>query len=496
MLNKRILTLISLLLCLFILVGCAPTVPPIGNDPPVITSNPVTDAEMGILYTYNVEANDPDGDALTYSLISNPSGMVINKYTGVITWEEPTVGSHGVKVMVSDGVLYDTQSFTVTVAPVETAAELIRIEVDPDTMALEVGGTEPFTVTAHYSSGEPQDVTTACVYDLLTTGVIEVRKGEKVVFAEGSGTDTILITYEGKTANIAVTVSVAKIPMEIILDLPTFSVGGPYWFTILMTANDDFGKLVVASFDWPTSATEGDIVGVLETDEESPLEFTLTGTEFQTDEFAMEDTIVNFRGTFTSLGTYTTTIEVRTSPGGELLCSKIITIVVKGDFLEVGDSYGGGKVAYILQPSDSDYVEGQTHGLIAATADAILAMPWSNIIAEIGIPAQGTAIGTGQENTTAIVDQVAGEITCTSGAAYYCDDLTEGGYSDWFLPSKDELNKLYDNRGVIGGFTTVLNYWSSSEFDSGKAWVEDFDFGLQNYSNKTNGYFVRPVRYF
>ncbi|MBA7517446.1 hypothetical protein ES705_09500 [subsurface metagenome] len=362
------------------------------------------------------------------------------------------------------------------------------ITVDPDEMALEVGDIVTFEVFAHYSIGEPQDITTACVYDLLTTGVIEVRKEEKVVVAEGSGTDTILISYTENnvtfTANIAVTVSAAKIPMTITADIPTFRVGGPYWFTILMTANDDFGKLVVASFDWPISETDVQIAGTLETDETSDLNFTSIGDVFKSEEFTMEGvTTANFRGTFDDVGSYSTTIEVKTTDGISL-CSEYIEIVVEEAApLAVGDSYEGGIVAYIEGSGE--------HGLIAATADATLLMAWSNII-DASVGTTGTALGTGQANTTAIV----GQSGCESGAAYYCDNLIVGVYDDWFLPSLDELDKLYDNRNIIGGFTTELFYWSSSEFAVGKAWVEDFDSGLQNDSNKPNGYNVRAVRAF
>ena len=138
MLSKRILVLVSLLLVSFLLVGCGTTPPIIDNYTPVITSDPITTATVGEEYTYDVDATDPNGDTLTYSLIRNPSGMGINENTGLITWGYPTVGNFGVTVEVSDGLLSVTQPFTIVVLPV---AKLIEIVVTPDTMALEVGGT-------------------------------------------------------------------------------------------------------------------------------------------------------------------------------------------------------------------------------------------------------------------------------------------------------------------------------------------------------------------
>jgi hypothetical protein len=125
-------------------------------------------------------------------------------------------------------------------------------------------------------------------------------------------------------------------------------------------------------------------------------------------------------------------------------------------------------------------------------------MAWSNITnATAG--ATGTAIGTGLANTTVIVGQVVGAVTCTSGAARTCYDLVEGGYSDWYLPSRDELNKLYLNQAAIGGFG-YLYYWSSSEFDAVYAWAQIIGSGdrsgAQDWGDKWRPNMVRAVRAF
>jgi hypothetical protein len=167
-------------------------------------------------------------------------------------------------------------------------------------------------------------------------------------------------------------------------------------------------------------------------------------------------------------------------------------VTVNPALVAVGDSYGGGIVAYILVIGDTAYDANVQHGLIAATADQNggAAIAWSNITNTL-VGTTGTAIGTGQANTTAIVGQGG----CTSGAAYLCDHLTEGGYSDWYLPSKDELNKLYLNQVAIGGFAGDL-YWSSSEGNAYYAWFQDFYDGYQYSSNKSNNRRIRAVRAF
>jgi len=63
----------------------------------------------------------------------------------------------------------------------------------------------------------------------------------------------------------------------------------------------------------------------------------------------------------------------------------------------------------------------------------------------------------------------------------------------WRLPTKDELNMLYENKEEIGGFAYFF-YWSSTETGNGSAWVQYFSNGVQGYYNKLNCYCVRAVR--
>ena len=113
---KKIVYLIILALILgLVLAGCLPS----KNQSPIITSTPSTLAEVGELYTYDVEATDPDGDTLTYSLDVKPSGMTINPTTGLISWTPTAEGDYDVVVKVSDGALEITQSFTIVVSEAE-----------------------------------------------------------------------------------------------------------------------------------------------------------------------------------------------------------------------------------------------------------------------------------------------------------------------------------------------------------------------------------------
>jgi hypothetical protein len=158
----------------------------------------------------------------------------------------------------------------------------------------------------------------------------------------------------------------------------------------------------------------------------------------------------------------------------------------------IGETYQGGKVAYVLQSGDPGYDATTPHGLIAATSDQSTGIRWYNgSYPTIG--STGTSIGTGLSNTNTIIAS-QGAIA-TSYAAGLARAYTGGGYNDWYLPSKDELNILYINKVAIGGFAGV-RYWSSTEAGNNFAWWQEFQYGGYLNSNKSNSYYVRAIRSF
>ena len=184
----------------------------------------------------------------------------------------------------------------------------------------------------------------------------------------------------------------------------------------------------------------------------------------------------------------------------------------------IDDLYQGGIIFWV----DAD---GQ-HGLIAAKADQSEGVSWfdtnvANAYQYNHTGTTGDGIYAGISNTTKIVAQQnalstqasianSSALKLVASAAQIADNysiqedgeqactgaVTETCYGDWYLPSKVELNLLYNQKNVVGGFAD-LNYWSSTENDSGSAWLQAFSVGFQFYDVKGDTNIrVRAVRAF
>tara|TARA_R110002051_G_scaffold253_1_gene1036 strand:- start:87 stop:587 length:501 start_codon:yes stop_codon:yes gene_type:complete len=151
--------------------------------------------------------------------------------------------------------------------------------------------------------------------------------------------------------------------------------------------------------------------------------------------------------------------------------------------LHVGMDHQGGIIFYL---------DGNGGGFICTAANVGTHVVWGcagSVITGADLP----SLGAGAQNT---IDILA-ECTTADIAADLCRDLSLNGYSDWFLPSKNELDAMHSNlhEEGLGGFAT--NYhWSSTEYNNYNAWSQHFGDGSQGYSGKINSLYVRAVRAF
>jgi len=148
----------------------------------------------------------------------------------------------------------------------------------------------------------------------------------------------------------------------------------------------------------------------------------------------------------------------------------------------IGASYGGGIVVY---------ADAYGHGIIAATMDAS-GRSWSGSAANTG--ASGTAVYTGKSNTDKIIATHG-----TDCAAYNCRNYGVGGYTDWYMPSFDELTAIWNNRSYLSGLNTSgIVYLPSTENGQSQCYGIFFNNGASNNNfNKTYGTrAVRAVRSF
>ena len=160
---------------------------------------------------------------------------------------------------------------------------------------------------------------------------------------------------------------------------------------------------------------------------------------------------------------------------------------------KVGDrGPAGGWIFY-----DKGYFSNGWRYLEAAPYDITKGSDYSFMWGDGGRFGTKTEIGTGKSNTAIMVSKASKNRK--PNAATLCNDYVYGGYDDWFLPSKDELDLMYENlkKAGKGGFADYA-YWSSSEgsYGSYNAWKQSFGDGDQYNANRYYDYRVRAVRAF
>ncbi len=158
-------------------------------------------------------------------------------------------------------------------------------------------------------------------------------------------------------------------------------------------------------------------------------------------------------------------------------------------------SFRDGGVVFWVDPIDN------SKGMVCSVNDIVTSSADWGCHFEILSGANGLAIGTGAQNTKDIME----ECSSTTSAAYICGNLVLNTFSDWFLPSRDEMIEIYTNKAMVNATSTANNgtilsedvlYWSSSQSTYDKAYDFYFNNGNTEPTLKLNVFSVRAVRVF
>jgi hypothetical protein len=336
-----------------------------------------------------------------------------------------------------------------------------------------------FNTTTGALTGTPNTVAAATTYTITATN------------SSGSATQTFTLTVNAKaTPSLSIFANVSKAS-----GAPAFTLTAP------TVAGSLSGAFTYTSATPATATIAGATVTVVS-----------GGTTMITANFTPTDTTEYNNATITMTLTVAYAIGNR-GPGGG-----IVFYVSTDAFTQTGATVG-------MCTTDCKYLEAAPTTGTNLWTDA--QYQWSgNTTVEIGATARGTAIGTGYANTLAIVGQSDGGNAATRAGTISRAYGGPNSLSDWFLPSKDELNQMCKwAKGITGvNLTTlttscaplegVLNttagaagfvadwYWTSTESNSVNAWFQMFRStgggqGTQDVVVKSfNGSYVRPVRAF
>jgi len=441
------------------------------NDAPVGVADAETISANAELTTIDVISNDTDieADTLTITEVSTSgSGTVVitsNKidYTPGANY----IGTENISYSISDG--------TSTV----TAIQLVITVINNDPVA--IADTLTVAEDAALTSVDVIDNDTDLNGDTLTitavstsgTGTITINdnKIDYTPLANFHGTETITYTISDGISSVSgtltITVTAVNDAPVAVDNIETVTLGSGL-SNIYVIANDtdvESDNLTLTSFSY---AGAGAVVINNNKIDYTP-ETNFSGTEIIT--YTVSD------GSLTDTGT--------------------LTIIAKA--LEVGDFKGGGVIAYLLEVGDTGYDASTTHGLIATLDDLADTLPWYNYtwrfwtyLESIVSSDDSKLIGSGAANALVIQNYIASTAHGVDQDSYIFGAITthsEGGFTDWFVPTISELEKLYLNRVLIGNFdTSGTRYWSSNDYSTNPARVYSiyFSSGLITNPLKNN----------
>ncbi|MEA4859956.1 MAG: chitobiase/beta-hexosaminidase C-terminal domain-containing protein, partial [Sphaerochaeta sp.] len=436
-------------------------------------------------YVFTITGEGPGGVIITEpALVSNPAITQADTSLAnfVVTYEEagdPTVTAtwyldgSATAAVDTDG---DDNQFTFTPELTTTGSHQVTVSL------AYLDGTTPKTVTAMKLFTANQ----VAMPELITTDVVG---GKRVTISSGTSDARIYCTVDETTPSISSTRYM--VPLEFLQPATTTVKALATKKGMVSSAVAETAVTVVQG-PTPTFSSEGgsyvDAVGIL-------ISSTASGATFYyTTDGNPPTTSSNEYSAYVPItdSTTSTVLQAMATYLGMTNSEVMSATYTITSLYPVGSTGPAGGVIFHVNadPSITDWKY-----LEAAAADeaTMLKFVGNNGTYNIGEGARGTAIGTGKTNTRTIVDVMASvEGYIAAGAADVCDTKSvifeSITYDDWFLPSRDELLSMYQQREAIGGFVTtgdtaIHGYFSSTEesqnfatgvvFSTGEAWTRD-----------------------
>ena len=452
-----------------------------------------TEAELPIITSVNATEITYNSAKSGGNISSDGSEVITSRGVCWSTSQNPTiVNSH-----TSDGV--STGSFTSSLTGLQFATKYYARAYAINSVGTSYGNQIEFTTPATIPTLTTNSVSAITVSSATCGGNIASDGGSAIISRgvcwstspnptvsdnitqNGSGTGLFTSYLTGLSASTTYYVRAYAIN----------NIGTGYGLEQIINTPDGIAILTTKSVTYiaSTTATSGGVItsdggatitdrGVVWSTSPNPTIDLTTKTSDGTGTGSFNSNITNLTFNTTYYVRAYTTNSVGTFYGNEIQYEHKLTI---------GMSYAGGIIFYINGTGQ--------HGLVCATSDQSIETIWGCDGTDVS-GASGTAVGTGSQNTIDIVNGGC------FGAALICYNLDLNGYSDWFLPSKDELNLMYANlkSNNLADFKEFA-YWSSSEYSSSGAWYQNFANGSQSTINKGNASYgpflhVRAIRAF
>ena len=455
-----------------------------------ITSNPSWAGGPGTptSLTYSIAAATTGAPPTEDGITLSSDGISINTTSGLITVgtavEVKHSGDYVVTATAAAGdanyIAGSTATLTVTVTVKAIAIASLNsaefsLTVNNTTVTALTGGTHTATVGGSLTLTAGTDYDLSIKKDGAAVTAVTINNAGLVSIADtigtgDAGTYTVKATGKGnyngeKTANFALTVDAKDITTVTGFDITVGNqtVSSSTGSTFPVTINN---AGLTAGTDYELSIEKGGATVAAVT--------------------INNDGLVSIAATIVAgdAGTYT----VKATGIGNYRAVKQTNFLLTVEVVyNIGDTGPAGGIVFYVKDSESDgwrYLE-------AAPSDLPGTYKWGDTAISV---TTGTDIGTGQSNTGAIMIAMDGANFTQDYAAKACANYSSGGKDDWFLPSKDELNKLYEQKDTVGVEPNI--YWSSSESNASNAWSQYFGTGYQGGPSKYDDKYVRAVRAF